>query len=457
MMRTDEQLCDEARAGSQEAFSLLWKRHVDEAIGYARKLNPAIAEDAVSDAMVSVFEALQQGKGPSTSFRSYLLLSVRNRVYRESRIQPSLELPDEQQLEAPEEPSILERSEDAQTVHQALQQLPERWRRALILSEVQGQSLAHIGAELGLQANAVSALLKRARAGLRRSWVAAHFAGAKLGSECANVVDALGEFRWGKPSERQRHWFERHVADCAECSERQGAHAWLAQAVGLALLPLVWIGASRRAEKSTASPTHLRGVRPAGNLVGTIVTAGVAVTALTAVAIPALLFEPRVGAESRGNGGPTGEVNTSAPVEADLQRASHSADQEGSVVATGTSESASLAMTPGSTSGDTAAEATAPLTPLDAQATLPQPVSPSTAPPTGATQPSGGTLVEPIPPAAWNEHIIGSTRPGATLEFVLSDSSRVTTIADSLGDFAVSIAWSATKPVFGYTLQRVSQ
>lgn len=441
MMVTDEELCDQVRTGSKDAFSELWNRHHGEAVGYARKLNPALAEDAVADVMALLYESLRKGNGPDSSFRSYLLLSVRNRIYR-SATQPRVdELPEEHLLTDEAQPVSVESNEDSAVVHAALMQLPDRWREVLLLSEVQGKSLAEVGLLMGLESNAVSALLRRARAGLRRSWVSAHFAGAKLGSECSNVVEAFGEFRWGKPSDRQREWFERHVSNCDDCSERRGTHAWLAQAVGLAALPLVWIGGMglSKGSKVAAMSAPKPAVLGAGFASATVLVAAVALASL-----------------SLSTGQAKADTSPQTPQVQRSEQPTETASQSDDGRASNASATEQLP------TGDLSVDAVADSATGDQSQSAPAPSSKPVVLPEPAPAISPEPEPAPVPPIATSqvsvvptERIIGSSRPGANLEFRLSDGSTVTAVADTNGDFVLEVAWPADKPTFGYALQRV--
>ena len=61
----------------------------------------------------------------------------------------------------------LDRSERAEIVRQAIQELGERQRLALLLSKFEGLSYAEIGEILQLSSQAVKSLLSRARCTLR--------------------------------------------------------------------------------------------------------------------------------------------------------------------------------------------------------------------------------------------------------------------------------------------------
>lgn len=436
MISTDEELCEEVRAGSSEAFAELWRRHYGLALGYAKKLNASIADDAVSDVLMRVYEALRAGKGPQTAFRSYLLLSVRNWIYAHSLEPPMDELPDERHLVAIETVPQIEGAESSAVLQYALAQLPPRWREVLILSEIQGKTRADIGNQLGIESNAVSALLCRARAGMRRSWVAAHFAGASLSAECSNVVEAFGDFRWGKPTKSQRKWFERHIMECQNCIERRGTHAWLARAVGLVLLPAIWLGGKLHSGGSHLSSvtTMKLGVAGGAVLAGGAVAAGLAVMVL----LPSL--------ESRSSQQTLRDteviaVENSASAERVTEQ-EHGVDSEGDQSAS--AESTSLEKQP---EGEIQSPQSTPV-PLIAPDVFDLSPSQSPSPATEAPAVEPSALVH-------QETFSGSTRAGATLDFSLSDGSLVTVVADANGDFLVAVDWPEGKPVFEYVLQRV--
>ena len=56
-------------------------------------------------------------------------------------------------------------------VSAAFRQLPDRWRHILAAVEIEGRKPAELAAELGLSPNAASALVARARRGLRAAYL----------------------------------------------------------------------------------------------------------------------------------------------------------------------------------------------------------------------------------------------------------------------------------------------
>jgi DNA-directed RNA polymerase specialized sigma24 family protein len=59
-------------------------------------------------------------------------------------------------------------------ISEAFEQLPERWRVVLVAVEIEGRRPAQLAPEMGLSPNAVSALVARARRGLRIAYRDAH-------------------------------------------------------------------------------------------------------------------------------------------------------------------------------------------------------------------------------------------------------------------------------------------
>ncbi|NLF05918.1 MAG: sigma-70 family RNA polymerase sigma factor, partial [Actinomycetales bacterium] len=82
---------------------------------------------------------------------------------------------DPAEYETPEEtPDPVVAAFESQLVQRAFTSLPERWQAVLWYSEVEAMKPAAIAPLLGVSPNGVSALLVRAREGLRDAYVAAH-------------------------------------------------------------------------------------------------------------------------------------------------------------------------------------------------------------------------------------------------------------------------------------------
>src|SRR5689334_10847027 len=76
----DAELIAGVRGGDEHAYDLLYRRHSESALRYARSLAKSTvdAEDVVAEAFARVLAALQAGMGPEEAFRPYLLSVVRN-------------------------------------------------------------------------------------------------------------------------------------------------------------------------------------------------------------------------------------------------------------------------------------------------------------------------------------------------------------------------------------------
>lgn len=190
----DPLLLTRARAGDMDACEQLFERHRPVAISFALSLSgPSYAEDLVSEAFANVLSAMQRGLGPTISFRSYLLTSIRaawaNTVRRESRYDLVADYG-----ALPLEPLTVSDDPDGRlddcAIREAFKSLPERWQAVLCYSTVEGRSHAETGKLLGINANAVAALGHRAREGLRRAYLSQQNA-ATIGETCRRMPTSL--------------------------------------------------------------------------------------------------------------------------------------------------------------------------------------------------------------------------------------------------------------------------
>src|SRR5256714_9711335 len=136
---------------------------------YSRLRNREEAQDAVQTTFIYVLRSLQRGIEPE--FEVAWLLKIAFNVCRSaqrstSRISAATqEVADIDELAA-SPTSGYEGREQVDALRDALEHLPERQRRAILLREWQGLSYAEIAAELRLTVAAVETLLFRARRGL---------------------------------------------------------------------------------------------------------------------------------------------------------------------------------------------------------------------------------------------------------------------------------------------------
>ena len=164
----DDELVESVRHGHVDSYGTLFARHAAVARHVATRHGPAAeAEDVVAEVYARVLAQIRRGRGPTTSFRAYLLTAVRHEAVRRSaasrRHRPLGDLESRSQSDEP--------SEAHDRVRDAYAALPPRWRHTLWQLEVEGRRPHELASELGISANAVAALGYRARIALRSAYL----------------------------------------------------------------------------------------------------------------------------------------------------------------------------------------------------------------------------------------------------------------------------------------------
>jgi RNA polymerase sigma factor (sigma-70 family) len=171
--RTDDELLAACRLGDQAAYAELYVRYRPAARAAAAALRVPRSErdDAVAEAFANILSALKKGGGPTEAFRPYLVAAVRNITYSQSRRAVRADDGCRRlgvELELSEVPA---NGETEAFMSTAFDQLPDRWRKVLIAVDVEGRRPSELADELELSPNAVSALVARARRGLRAAYL----------------------------------------------------------------------------------------------------------------------------------------------------------------------------------------------------------------------------------------------------------------------------------------------
>jgi RNA polymerase sigma factor (sigma-70 family) len=168
-MNADDELVTAVRDGNDAAMGELFARHREVAWRVAsRHGSPVDADDIVAEVFARLLVQLRLGRGPTVSFRAYLLTAVRHEAARRSaRARRCVPVGDIELLTNQEEAT----SSADDHVLEAYASLPPRWRRALWQLDVEGRRPRELAGELGLTPNAVSALGCRARAALRAAYL----------------------------------------------------------------------------------------------------------------------------------------------------------------------------------------------------------------------------------------------------------------------------------------------
>lgn len=175
----ETELLAAVRAGDRDAVGVLYLRYRAEALSFARSLarNSHDAEDVMHEAFTKTISALDNGYGPDEKFLAYLYTAIRATAAGAWK-KNARELPVETgDLDAAREPvhdarleAVLDRAGN-EKVLAALQSLPTRWQTVLWYADVLGEPPRRVAPLMGIAPNAVSALVRRARTGLRTAYL----------------------------------------------------------------------------------------------------------------------------------------------------------------------------------------------------------------------------------------------------------------------------------------------
>lgn len=164
-------LAGRARTGDRDAFGELVGRYADQARRVARAVvqDPDDADDAAQDAFLSALVKLEQ-YDPSRPFGPWLMRIVANAATdrRRRRRVRRAEALDEGLVAGAQRPDAdTERELLGERLRQALAELPERRRLAVVLFDVEGYSHAEVGGILGMPEGTVRSEVFHARRRLR--------------------------------------------------------------------------------------------------------------------------------------------------------------------------------------------------------------------------------------------------------------------------------------------------
>jgi len=180
-LEPDAQLMLQVRAGDSTSFEVLLVKHRTSIVGYLARMtgNQGVAEELAQEVFLRVYRN-RDGYEPSAKFTTWIyriatnlaLNSIRDR--RHERNHRSLDAPpreDRPALEIAEKRASQEETmlADARlsVVRDAVAQLPEKQRAAVLMHKYQELDYQQIGDALGLSVSAVKSLLFRAYEKLR--------------------------------------------------------------------------------------------------------------------------------------------------------------------------------------------------------------------------------------------------------------------------------------------------
>ena len=179
MNADDQRLIAQCLNGDTAAFGELVRRYQDRLYNTVYRLvdNAEDAADVVQDAFLNAYQSLDGFKGDSLFFTWLYRIAVNTAISqkRKQRVLLSIDAGrngattvqplDESEYSRPGH--ALERAEQDQRVHRALQQLSQEHRTVLILKDMEGQKYEEMADVLGVPIGTIRSRLHRARAELR--------------------------------------------------------------------------------------------------------------------------------------------------------------------------------------------------------------------------------------------------------------------------------------------------
>lgn len=209
--RSDEQLVELFRAGSEEAFRAIHDRYNKRLFAYARQMLPGRqdAEDALQDVFVRAYSGLR-ASDRELALRAWLFRIAHNRCVDELR-KPSPPPPEVLQLvrSTVHDPlAEVDVRESLRRLVEDIRRLPEQQRSALLMRELGGMSYAELSASLAISVGAVKSLLVRARIALAEAAEARDTACGVIREQLVEAHD-----RGVRPGATAR----KHMRDCVGC------------------------------------------------------------------------------------------------------------------------------------------------------------------------------------------------------------------------------------------------
>ncbi|MEK3787736.1 MULTISPECIES: RNA polymerase sigma factor [Paenibacillus] len=177
-MMTDSQLIQEIKQGNVEMYSELMRRYQRKILAFVYHMLKSsnlemMAEDLCSETFYKAYKSLGTFREVDASFSTWLYTIARNTVLSELRKQRSGSVPLEESGYVPVAPTDLIpeqailRTEQVEMVREAIKNLPEKQRSALILREYDQLDYQEIAKILGQTVSAVKSLLFRARSSVK--------------------------------------------------------------------------------------------------------------------------------------------------------------------------------------------------------------------------------------------------------------------------------------------------
>ena len=172
----DKQWVEETLAGQAQSFEKLVRKYQDRLYTTMVHVtgNSHEAEEVVQDAMLQAYAKLNTFKGNSQFYTWLYRIAFNMSISRQRKKRPRVSLDQiqenagidpEDHREAPNQ--RIERSEQTQQIHDALNKLSEEYRSILVLREMEGCDYDTISGMLSIPVGTVRSRLHRARSTMR--------------------------------------------------------------------------------------------------------------------------------------------------------------------------------------------------------------------------------------------------------------------------------------------------
>src|SRR5471030_1516213 len=173
-----EQYRDEGGNLSQSDFEQVFLLHLDAAYNLARWLlrNDQDAEDAVQEAYMRAYKAFARFRGGDG--KAWFMTILRNVCYTMIKKLRSHETPEpfDEEIHQPVDESgmqeALRQKANAESLHGALEKLPDEFREIIALHDLEGFAYKEIAVVAGIPIGTVMSRLARARGRLRAEVIA---------------------------------------------------------------------------------------------------------------------------------------------------------------------------------------------------------------------------------------------------------------------------------------------
>jgi RNA polymerase sigma factor (sigma-70 family) len=216
---SDASLIRATREGVPDAFGALWQRHHAAAIGLARSLAPACAEDLAADAFARVLRAIRSGAGPVDAFRPYLLATVRTRFVDHYRAeQHTFACADDSTFDrvVTSQPDEHDADSPPDRARQAWSSLTSREQWVIWATVVAGYSNTEVAAQLGVKPTTAAVWLHRSRERLRFAYLTNQLEPA-TDAVCQSYRNRFASCLRGTLSQRSHDRLLDHLDACGAC------------------------------------------------------------------------------------------------------------------------------------------------------------------------------------------------------------------------------------------------